>query len=180
VAARVAISIARRVGSPPCASRLASPAAPPPERYANRSAATKFLKENQHKKSIGDDAVHLRGFDPFIGALALKQVHKGSLQSFIGKRKADGVKTSTINGALAVTRHILNLAASEWMDQEGITWLEHAPKIKLMPVKNARPAYPLSREEQGDVLSRATRSSRKNGFVQDEHGLSRGGGPRAA
>lgn len=26
--------------------------------------------------------------------------------------------------------------------------LEHAPKIKLMPVRDARPAYPLSREEQ--------------------------------
>jgi hypothetical protein len=31
-----------------------------------------------------------------------------SLQSFIDKRKADGVKTSTINGAFAITRHVLN------------------------------------------------------------------------
>jgi integrase len=45
-------------------------------------------------------------------------------------------------------RRIVNLAASEWRDVQGMTWLEHAAKIKLLPVKDARPAYPLSREEQ--------------------------------
>lgn len=113
-----------------------------------RVAATKFLNENQHKRSIGDDAMHLRDLDPFIGDLFLRQVHMGSLQSFIAKRRVDGVKTSTINGALAITRHVVNLAASEWMDDRGITWLEHAPKIKLLPVKDARRAYPLSHDEQ--------------------------------
>jgi hypothetical protein len=56
------------------------------------------------------------------------------LQEFIARRKADGVKTKTLNASLAVVRRILNLAASEWIDEQGLTWLETAPKIKLLPV----------------------------------------------
>lgn len=64
-------------------------------------------------------------------------------------RIAEGVKTKTLNAALAVVRRILNLAASEWIDEKGMTWLDAAPKIKLFPVKDARLPYPLTQEEQG-------------------------------
>jgi hypothetical protein len=40
-------------------------------------------------------------------------------------------KSRTINNELCLVRHILNLAVSEWRADEGLTWLEHAPKIKL-------------------------------------------------
>jgi hypothetical protein len=50
-----------------------------------------------------------------------------------------------LNMALAVVRRVLNL---EWMDRQGKTWLETAPKIKLFPLKDARSPYPLTREEQ--------------------------------
>jgi integrase len=86
---------------------------------------------------------------PMIGTLDLHQVHMGALQDFIAKRKAEGVKTKTLNAALAVVRRILNLSASEWIDEKGMTWLEAAPKIKLFPVKDARSPYPLTQEEQG-------------------------------
>jgi integrase len=49
---------------------------------------------------------------------------------------------------LQIIRHILNLAASEWMDEYGLTWLASAPKIKLLPEHDARKPYPLSWEEQ--------------------------------
>ncbi len=117
-----------------------------------RAAATRFLEENQHKKSIRDDAALLRQLDPFIGNLTLRQVHMGSLQRFIAKRRSDGVKTRSINNALALVRHILNLAASEWRDEQGLTWLEYAPKIKLIPVKDGRAPYPLARDEQAMLL----------------------------
>jgi integrase len=113
-----------------------------------RSAATKYLQEYCHKKRIKDDALHLRQLDAFIGALELRQVHMGSLQAFIAKRRQDGVKTKTLNLALGVVRRVLNLASSEWMDRQGKTWLEAAPKIKLFPLKDARSPYPLAREEQ--------------------------------
>jgi integrase len=114
-----------------------------------RVAATKYLQDYQHKKRIKDDAMHLKQLDPFIGGLELKQVHMGSLQEFIAKRRRDGVKTKTLNAALAVVRRVLNLASAEWMDEQGMTWLDAAPKVKLFPVKDARSPYPLTREEQG-------------------------------
>jgi len=49
---------------------------------------------------------------------------------------------------LGVVRHILNLAASEWLDKSNLTWLHSPPKIKLLPVTDARKPYPLSWEEQ--------------------------------
>jgi integrase len=118
-----------------------------------RMAATKYLMENHHKRTIDDDAGMLEQLDPFIGALTLKQVHMGSLQPFIEKRRNDGVKTRTINLALATVRRILNLASSEWRDEQGMTWLEHAPKITLLKVRDSRPAYPLSREEEDIFFS---------------------------
>jgi hypothetical protein len=113
------------------------------------TAATKYLQEYGHKRRIMDDALHLKQLDPFIGSLELRQVHMGNLQEFIARRRRDGVKTKTLNMALAVVRRVLNLAASEWMDREGKTWLQTAPKIKLFAVKDARSPYPLTREEQG-------------------------------
>ena len=47
-----------------------------------------------------------------------------------------------------MVRHILNLAASEWLDENNLTWLQSPPKIKLLPVTDARQPYPLSWEEQ--------------------------------
>ena len=119
-----------------------------------RVAATKYLQDYGHKKRISDDALHLKQLDPFIGALELKQVHMGSLQEFIAKRRRDGVKTKTLNLALGVVRRILNLASSEWMDEAGNTWLDAAPKITLFAVKDARAPYPLTPEEQS-LLFRA-------------------------
>ena len=40
------------------------------------------------------------------------------------------------------------MAASEWLDESGLTWLERPPKIKMLPVTDARKPYPLSWEEQ--------------------------------
>jgi integrase len=114
-----------------------------------RTAATKYLQEYNHKKRIKDDALQLKQLDPFIGGLELQQVHMDNLQDFIAKRRQDGVKTKTLNMALAVVRRVLNLTSSEWMDRAGKTWLETAPKIKLFPIKDARSPYPLTREEQG-------------------------------
>lgn len=113
-----------------------------------RQAATKFLLENQHKKSIHTDKDNLVILDPFIGELNLEAIHMGSLQPFIDTRRNNGVKNRTINFGLQIVRHILNLAASEWMDEYGLTWLAAAPKIKLLSLHDARKPYPLDWEEQ--------------------------------
>lgn len=117
-----------------------------------REAATKYLNEAD-KRSLAKDAEMLKALDPFIGDLPLDKVHIGTLQPFIESRRKDGVKSRTINYPLQVVRHILNLAAGEWLDEYGLTWLATAPKIKLLPEKDKREPYPLSWEEQGALFS---------------------------
>jgi len=117
-----------------------------------RKAATKYLLEHQHKRSIEDDALHLRQLDPFIGDLPIESVHMGTLQRFIEVRQGKGIKSKSINLALGVVRHILNLAASDWRDENNLSWLALAPKIKLLKVTDARPPYPLSWSEQARLF----------------------------
>ncbi len=112
-----------------------------------RQAATRYLNEAT-KTSLADDASQLKLLAPFIGDLALDQVHMGTLQAFIAARQAQCVKASTINHALQVVRHILFLAAREWLDEYGLTWLDNAPRIRFLPEEDKRAPYPLSWEEQ--------------------------------
>ncbi|MGO8880355.1 MAG: tyrosine-type recombinase/integrase [Desulfomonilaceae bacterium] len=112
-----------------------------------RLAATKHLNEAT-KASIKRDAELLKVLDPFIGHLPLEAVHMGNLQAFIEDRKKAGWKKRTINYGLQVVRHILNLATGEWMDNQGLTWLEHAPKIKLLKEDDKAKPYPMSWDEQ--------------------------------
>lgn len=112
-----------------------------------REAATRYLSENMQKRSIERDARALEVADPYIGQLALKQVHMGTLQAFINARR-NHVKTATINRELAVVRRVLNLAARMWRDEAGRPWLDAAPLIQMLPLGDERKPYPLSFSEQ--------------------------------
>src|SRR3954466_12650117 len=52
-----------------------------------RQAATKFLRENRHLRSLADYALHLKQLDPFLGDLPLASVHMGTLRPFIEARQ---------------------------------------------------------------------------------------------
>ena len=124
-----------------------------------REAATRFLEENLALRSIGDYATHLKKMDPYIGSVALEQVHLGTLKPFIEDRQAAGLKHKSINLALSVIRRILNLAARLWRDESGHTWVETAPLIQLLPTTDARKPYPISTRKvllghrNGDITS---------------------------
>ena len=75
-----------------------------------QEAATKFLMENQHKRSLPDDAGHLKLLVKYIGNMTFESIHIGPLQTFMTARHQDGVKMRTINHGLKVVRRILNLA----------------------------------------------------------------------
>ena len=84
---------------------------------------------------------------PWFGGHYIDQIHIGTLHPWIDFRRKQGRKANTINHGLKVVRQILNLAASEWMDENGLTWLLAAPKVKLLPVTDMRKPYPLSVSE---------------------------------
>ena len=118
-----------------------------------KEAATKFLLENQHKKSIHSDNDRLKFLVPIIGNLPLDTIHMGTLQTYIEARRRDGIKTRTINHGLQVVRRIVNLAAHEWIDENSLSWLLTAPKIKLLPEPDLRKPYPLNWDEQDHLFS---------------------------
>jgi len=111
-------------------------------------AAAKFVLENQHKRSLRDDVSRLKGLMPWIGHVPLDKLHMGVLQPWIEDRRSAQIAVGTINQGLQIVRRILNLAASEWMDDQGLTWILAPPKIKLQPDRHKRQPYPLNWDEQ--------------------------------
>lgn len=117
-----------------------------------KEAAIKYIKENQDKDSIQTDISKIRSVSPYVSDMLLEHIHMGSLQEFIQARKKEGVKTRTINHGLKIVRRIMNLAASEWIDENGLTWLVSAPKIKLLPEYDNREPEPLSWEQEEKLM----------------------------
>ncbi len=118
-----------------------------PQRIFEKAAA-KFILENQQKRSLSSDIGRLKLLMPWIGDVPLDKIHTGTLQPWIEHRRKEGAAMGTINHGLKIVRRILNLATTEWVDEYGMTWLQAAPKIKLLPDTNKRPPYPLSWAEQ--------------------------------
>jgi hypothetical protein len=112
-----------------------------------REAATKYLNESC-KRSLARDAQDLVILDRHIGELRLRQVHMGTLAPYIAARRADGVKSATVNRSLAVVRRILNLAARLWRDEAGMTWLETPPLLQFVDWGDRHDPYPISWDEQ--------------------------------
>ena len=56
------------------------------------------------------------------------------LAPYVAKRLAQGRSHKTVNSGLGIVRRILNLAAKSWRDENGMTWLEHAPAITMLPL----------------------------------------------
>lgn len=117
-----------------------------------KEATEKYLKEKE-KSSLKNDEIQIKMLLPFIGSEPLRNIHMGTLQNFIKSRQKENVKNSTINHALQVVRHIMNLASGEWIDENGLTWLENPPKIKLQQKNNIRKPSPLTWEEQRELFS---------------------------
>jgi integrase len=104
-----------------------------------------------HLASIADSARHIEQLDPYIGHLPLDHIHDGTLEPFKQARRAAGRKAKSINLALQVVRRVLNLAARKWRDGN-VSWLETAPLLSMEPLIDQRKPYPLSFEEQGELL----------------------------
>lgn len=116
-------------------------------------AAAKFVMEHDHKRSLRDDISRINGLMPWIGHVPIDRLHMGTLQPWIDHRRSQGVAAGTINHGLQIVRCILNLASSEWVDENGLTWLLTAPKIRLLPNRKKRQPYPLDWEEQSRLFS---------------------------
>lgn len=104
------------------------------------------------KKSITSDIYHLKSVMKYIGHLALEQIHNGTLAPFVQERRNQGKKSKTINLSLGAVRRILNLAARDWRDDSGKTWLSAPPMITMQPLTDQRKPRPLMWAEQRRLL----------------------------
>lgn len=118
-----------------------------PDRTFNE-AALEYIRYKADKRSIKQDAIRLNSLSPFIGDIPIHRLHMGVMTPFIEAFKKKGLKTATINHGLKVVRQILNLAAGEWVDEQGLTWLDRPPKIKLIPVRDAKKPRPITWSEE--------------------------------
>jgi integrase len=122
---------------------------------ANRTfeyASIHYLDLYRDKPSINSDIYHLKAVMPFVGHLGLDQIHNGTLKPFVDAKKAEGRKNKTINHSLAMVRRIVNLAARDWRDEDGLTWLHTAPMITLLRLTDQRPPRPIMWDEQRKLL----------------------------
>ena len=120
-------------------------------------AALRYVEKNKHIASIDEVIRHLGLVAPFLNHLPLDQVHDGTLEAFIEKRRQEGVKTRTINHTLEIVRRVLNAAARSYRDNladgSSRTWLLTAPAITMLEESDLRKPYPLGWDEQ-DYLVR--------------------------
>ena len=116
-------------------------------------AAAHYVLLNREKVSLDTEISLLKPLMPFVGHLTLAQIHDGTLAPFVKARLEDGRSHKTVNLALGLARRILNLAAGSWRDEDGRTWLEHAPRITMLPlVGYQREPRPISWAEQRKLL----------------------------
>ena len=120
-----------------------------------REAATRYLREIQHKSSAGELALLLKTLDGWIGDLPLTDVHSGTLEPFVQHCIGRRLKNKTINSYLSVVRRVLNLAASSWRDESGLTWIANPPKLEMRDTRDSRPPQPISWGEQAALLNKA-------------------------
>ncbi|GGI16386.1 hypothetical protein GCM10008066_03700 [Oxalicibacterium faecigallinarum] len=115
-------------------------------------AAVHYLQKFAGKASLASEVYHLKAVIPYIGDLFIDQVHNETLEPFIKARQKAGRKNKTINLSLSIVRRILNLAARDWRDSNGYTWLTTAPLITMLPLTDARPPRPIMWPEQRRLL----------------------------
>lgn len=122
-----------------------------------KNAAAKFLVEYRDKSSVRADASHLKALHPYIGHLPIDQVHDDTLELFKNDKTAAGTKQKSIKNALEVVSRILNLAARRWRHNlsngRSMTWLETSPLITFPEITDSAESYPLSWEEQRQLIS---------------------------
>ena len=117
--------------------------------------AAHYLLKYEDKTSIVSETYHLQSVMPTIGHLPIRQIHDGALAPHVEKRLAAGRAHKTVNLELAIVRRVLNLCATTWRDEAGLTWLEQAPRITLLPLTgHQREPRPIGWQEQDRLLPR--------------------------
>lgn len=69
-----------------------------------------WLDESSHKKSLGDDKMHLRWVEVFLGKKYLHEITTDFIEELAKKKESTGVAPASVNRMLEVVRAILRRA----------------------------------------------------------------------
>lgn len=100
--------------------------------YSWRDAVMRWLRENESKRSIEIDKVHLRWLDIHLRNYQLHEITRDVLESIALKKEAESVTQTTVNRVLEVVRAILNRAYKEW------EWIEKVPVVRMRKIEKSR------------------------------------------
>ncbi len=122
-------------------------------------AATKLLTIDGRNHQ--DDIYHCDMLVEAMGGVPLEELSNDHPALINFKRnRLKTCKNNTVNRSLEKLRLILNLAAHEWKDN-GMSWIAHAPRIKLLPRKPGKyedqskgeiNGYPISHDQQRELF----------------------------
>jgi integrase len=117
-----------------------------------KTAVVAYMEAKAGQASYEQNLSRLREVDPWLGHLDIQDIRKGVIEDI----KAGLLKTkkpATVNRSLTLIRAILNHA----VDRE---WLDHAPRVKLLPAPPGRLEY-LTPEEVEALLPHLKRHQRE-------------------
>uniref|UniRef100_UPI002D1FA3E4 tyrosine-type recombinase/integrase n=1 Tax=Dokdonella sp. TaxID=2291710 RepID=UPI002D1FA3E4 len=109
-------------------------------------AVLRYLGEEVKKKSVNDDKLHLRWWQPRLESMELPQITRDVVDRYKQESQRSGLSDATTNRRLQVLRAILRRAALEW------EWLDRLPRFRLLKEPQGRVRY-LTREEAGRLLA---------------------------
>ncbi len=109
-------------------------------------AVVRWLKEQSHKATAGEDVTKLRWLDRHLGGKDLTTINRATLEGIIEAKLALGHRNATVNRTLELVRAILRKCVNEW------EWLERAPKVRMLKEPTRRIRF-LTRAEAQGLLS---------------------------
>jgi integrase len=95
-------------------------------KYTWNQAVVKWLTEQEHKRSIETDKVHLRWLDQYLSSVTLESIGRDLLDSIREKKRQTGVSNATVNRVMSIIRAILNKAKDDW------EWIDTVPAFRSL------------------------------------------------
>ena len=114
-------------------------------RHTWNEAVVRWLKEQSHKATAGEDVTKLRWLDQFLGGKPLDTISRSLVDRITDAKLAQGCSNATVNRTLEVLRAILRKCVNEW------EWLDRAPQMRMLKESTRRIRF-LRHEEAQRLL----------------------------
>jgi integrase len=116
-----------------------------PKRSWN-DAVVRWLKENGHKATAGEDVGKLRFLDRYLRDKDLTVINRTTIDHVTQEKLAQGCSNATVNRTLELLRAVLRKCVNEW------EWLDRAPYVRMLKEPTRRIRF-LTQDEARRLLT---------------------------